>query len=47
MSSVRFLPFVGPLFESVEEYNLTVQLDGAISSPVSVTVFDDEGELLL
>ncbi len=42
-AGVRFLPFTGPLLESMGEYNMTVILDGEISSNVSVTVFDNQG----
>ena len=41
----RFAPFEGPLFESTGEYNLTVLLDGEISTPVSVTILGVLGKI--
>lgn len=42
-AGIRFLPFEDPLFESSGHYNLTVVLDGEISSPVTVNVTNAEG----
>ena len=44
VSGVRFGSFVGPLFESSQMYNLTVFLNGEVSSPASVDVLDANGK---
>ena len=47
MAYVQFVPFTGQLLESAEEFNLTVLLDGEISLPVSVTILNSTGKLLI